>query len=43
MVFFREINSIIFDRFCAADYDPALEIFPGRQDFEIIGLSVGQK
>jgi hypothetical protein len=37
-VFFREVNSIIFDRFFAADYDSALEFFPARQDFEIIGL-----
>jgi hypothetical protein len=33
-----KVNSIIFDRFFAADYDPVLEFFPPRQDFEIIGL-----
>jgi hypothetical protein len=37
-VFFREVNSIIFDRFFAADYDSVLEFFPARQDFEMIGL-----
>jgi hypothetical protein len=37
-LFFREVNSIIFDRFFAADYDSILEYFPARQDFEIIGL-----
>jgi hypothetical protein len=37
-VFSREVNSIIFDRFFAADYDCVLELFPARQDFEIIGL-----
>jgi hypothetical protein len=36
-VFFREVNSIIFNRFFAADYDYVLEFFPARQDFEIIG------
>jgi hypothetical protein len=38
-VIFREVNLIIFDRFCAADYDSVLGFFPARQDFEIIGLS----
>jgi hypothetical protein len=37
-VFFREVNSIIFDRFFAADYDSVLEFFPARLDFKIIGL-----
>jgi hypothetical protein len=37
-VFFRKANSIIFDRFFAADYDSVLEFFPARQDFEIIRL-----
>jgi hypothetical protein len=36
--FFREVNSIIFDRSIAADYDSVLEFFQARQDFEIIGL-----
>jgi hypothetical protein len=36
--FFCKVNSIIFDRFFAADYDSVLEFFPARQDFEIIGL-----
>jgi hypothetical protein len=35
---FREVNSIIFDRFFAADYDSVLEFFPARHNFEIIGL-----
>jgi hypothetical protein len=40
-VFFREVNSIIFDRVIVADYDSVLEFFPARQDLEIIGhLSV---
>jgi hypothetical protein len=39
-VFFHgEVNSIVFERFCAADYDSVLEFFQARQDFEIIGLS----
>jgi hypothetical protein len=36
--FFRELKSIIFDRFFAPDYDYVLEFFSARQDFEIIGL-----
>jgi hypothetical protein len=43
MFFFRKINSIIFERFWAANYDCVLEIFPARQDFEIIGLSSVKK
>jgi hypothetical protein len=38
MVSFRELDSIILDRFFAADYDSVLEFFPARQDFEIIEL-----
>jgi hypothetical protein len=41
-VFFREVNSIIFDRFWAVDYDSVLGFFPARQDFEIIGLFIGR-
>jgi hypothetical protein len=35
---FRELKSIIFERFFAPDYDYVLEFFPARQDYEIIGL-----
>jgi hypothetical protein len=31
IVSFRELGSIIFDRFWAADYESVLEIFPARQ------------
>jgi hypothetical protein len=34
-----ELESTIFDRIWAADYDSLLGFFPARQDFEIIGLS----
>jgi hypothetical protein len=37
-VFFHKENSIIFDRFFAADYDSVLEFFLARQDFELIGF-----
>jgi hypothetical protein len=30
--FFREVNSIIFDKFFAADYDFVFKLFPARQD-----------
>jgi hypothetical protein len=37
-VFFRELNSTIFNWFWAPDHDCVLGFFPARQDFEIIGL-----
>jgi hypothetical protein len=39
MASFRELDSTIFDRFFAADYDSVLGFFSAHQDFEIIGLS----
>jgi hypothetical protein len=36
--FFPRARRTILYRFFAADYDPVLEFFPARQDFEIIGL-----
>jgi hypothetical protein len=38
IVSFRELDSTIFGRFFAADYDSVLECVPARQDSEIIGL-----
>jgi hypothetical protein len=34
-----KLDSTIFDRFGAADYDSVLVFFPARQAFELIGLS----
>jgi hypothetical protein len=44
-VFFRELNSTIFNWFWVADHDCVLGFFPARQNFEIIGLlsSIRQK
>jgi hypothetical protein len=41
--YFRQLDSTIFDRFCAVDYYSLFGFFPLCLDFEIIGLSYRSK